>query len=259
MDLAKLFYAKAKELEVNWEVCGLLGANDKVYSLTDDTKVLSTVFELLVAPVLKSIADDHGLIFKTSESQTVYPDFTLMRSEEDREKIAIDVKTTYRRGAYINGSRSGRGNAGDPRPFSFTLGSYASYLRNNTKNIQYPYDTYAKDYIIGFLYSRNRGAEEGQIKDFEERNTINKPFIDVDYFVQEKYKISGDKPGSGNTENIGSFSTNKMEDFKEGRGPFSKLEKEVFENYWKNYGGYRNARAYTSLEEYQKWKINNGN
>ena len=30
----------------------------------------------------------------------------------------------------------------------------------------------------------------------------------VKYFIQEKYKIAGDKPGSGNTENIGSISSN---------------------------------------------------
>lgn len=47
--------------------------------------------------------------------------------------------------------------------------------------------------------------------DIKDLRKLPVPYKDVEVFVQEKYKISGDKPGSGNTENIGSFKTNRME------------------------------------------------
>ena len=37
--------------------------------------------------------------------------------------------------------------------------------------------------------------------DYANRSQIAFPYCDVKYFIQEKYKIAGDKPGSGNTEN----------------------------------------------------------
>jgi hypothetical protein len=36
----------------------------------------------------------------------------------------------------------------------------------------------------------------------------------VDFFVQEKFRITGLMPGSGNTTNIGSFSTNDLNDLR---------------------------------------------
>ena len=87
-----------------------------------------------------------------------------------------------------------------------------------------------------------------------EREKIIVPYTDVKYFIQEKYKSAGDKPGSGNTENIGSFSTKSFTKLKKGEGPFSKLGIDIFELYWKYYPKYRvGERPYTSLEEFIKW------
>lgn len=80
-------------------------------------------------------------------------------------------------------------------------------MRNNTKNIEYKYTDYAKHYVIGFVYKRNDAAQESRVYDFKNRSEIVFPYYDVKYFMEEKYKIAGDKPGSGNTENIGSFPT----------------------------------------------------
>ena len=143
-------------------------------------------FEMFTQPVLQEIANENGYILKTPESQTVYPDFILMKDEASKEKIAIDVKTTY-----IDK---------DTSSLKFTLGSFGSYMRNNTKNIEYSYTDYAKHYVIGFIYKRNGNAQESLIYDYDDRKKIEFPFYDVKYFIQEKYKIAGDKPGSGNTE-----------------------------------------------------------
>ena len=105
-------------------------------------------------------------------------------------------------------------------------------MRNNTKNIEYKYTDYVKHYVIGFIYKRNGQAQESQVFDYSEREKIVFPFYDVKYFIQEKYKIAGDKPGSGNTENIGSFLTKNYSELKGGEGPFSELGVDAFDIYW---------------------------
>lgn len=209
------FYAEMKNIKL--EAYGILDSSDKIHTLGTDSKIIGRIFEMFTQPVLEKIAKRHNMILATPESQTVYPDFIMMNSKSSTEKIAIDIKTTY-----ISDTQS---------TIKFTLGSYGSYMRNNTKNIQYKYTDYSKHYVIGFIYKRNGQAQESQIYDYSERENIEFPFYDIKYFIQEKYKIAGDKPGSGNTENIGSFSTKDFSDLKEGDGPFSELGADVFDIY----------------------------
>lgn len=248
------FTTVVEELNINWGIYGLIDRNERVYSLGDDTKLLSRIFELLAAPVVNKIAEKHNLLVQLASSQVIYPDFTLMTDPKDNDKIAVDVKTTYRRGTYQSGSRKYGYKAGEEKPLKFTLGSYASFLRNNTKNIEFNYKTYDKHYIIGFVYTRNPEAREGNVRPISEKGKIKQPYLDVEYFVQEKYKLAGEKPGSGNTENIGNFPTKSVEELRKGEGPFTDLGEEVFENYWRNYPKYREEKSYTNLEEYWKWK-----
>ncbi len=120
------FHDKYRKYKINWEVVGFHGADGKIYGIGTDTKVISTVFETLCAPLVSEIAKENGYHAEAS-GQTIYPDFTLVPSSTDRLKIAIDVKTTYRRS--------------DTSKFRFTLGSYTSFLLDPgaTKNIKYPY------------------------------------------------------------------------------------------------------------------------
>ena len=233
------FYQEMKECDLN--VFGILDANCLIHTLGTDSKIIGRIFEMFTQPILEKIAKRHGLVLKTPESQTVYPDFVLMINEKSKEKIAIDVKTTY-----IDD---------DDSTIKFTLGSYGSYMRNNTKNIEYKYTDYAKHYVIGFVYKRNGMAQESKVYEMKDRNQIESPYSDVKYFIQEKYKIAGDKPGSGNTENIGSISTKNFDDFVEGNGPFSQLGDDIYNIYWKYYPKYRvfNEGDYHSLEEFLEW------
>ncbi len=50
--------------------------------------------------------------------------------------------------------------------------------------------------------------------------------------MQEKWRIAGDKAGSGNTANIGSIN-GTIEDFIEGKGAFA--SEEEFLQYWRGY------------------------
>ena len=238
MNLIENFYKKMSKH--TFEPYGMLDAQNKIHTFGTDSKIIGRIFEMFTQPVLQEIANENGYILKTPESQTVYPDFILMKSEESKDKIAIDVKTTY-----IDK---------DSSSLKFTLGSFGSYMRNNTKNIEYSYTDYSKHYVIGFIYKRNGNAQESLIYDYEDRHKIEFPFCDVKYFIQEKYKIAGDKPGSGNTENIGSITSSNFVDFEDGRGPFAELGQDVYDLYWKYYPEYRaTVKNYTSLNEFLVW------
>lgn len=238
MNLIETFYEKMSEQ--TFEPYGMLDAQNRIHTFGTDSKIIGRIFEMFTQPVLQEIANENGYILKTPESQTVYPDFILMKNEQSKEKIAIDVKTTY-----IDK---------DTSSLKFTLGSFGSYMRNNTKNIEYSYTDYAKHYVIGFIYKRNGNAQESLIFDYKDRQKIECPFCDVKYFIQEKYKIAGDKPGSGNTENIGSISSCNFIDFELGRGPFAELGQDVYDLYWKYYPEYRaSVKNYTSLNEFLSW------
>lgn len=235
------FYKKMKTINLN--CYGILDENDKIHTLGTDSKIIGRIFEMLTQPILEEIASEYDLILKTPESQTVYPDFILMKSEDSKEKIAIDVKTTY--------------ITGDNSTIKFTLGSFGSYMRNNKKNIEYKYTDYSKHYVIAFVYERNDLAQESKVYEFCDRKNTTVPYKNVRYFIQEKYKIAGDKPGSGNTENLGSFSTKNFDDLKKGIGPFNELGQDIFDLYWKYYPKYRSTeKAYTSLDEFLEWLPN---
>lgn len=128
------------------------------------------------------------------ESQNHYPDFTLLKGRADREEIAIDVKTTYRK---------------PNRTFWYTLGGYTSFIRegNERKNIVFPFTDYESHWIIGFVYDRvaTKKSAAAHIFTVDDIGRISLPFSNVEFFVQEKWRVSSDRAGSGNTTNIGSI------------------------------------------------------
>lgn len=248
-DFISEFNKKVAEKNIDWEVSALAAPNGNLYSLGSDSKLIGRIFELISFSILQEIATENGYTLHPSEAQTVYPDFTLYKDKSDKEKIAVDIKTTY---------RSFKKN-GEPSGYVFTLGSYASFMRNGTKNISFPYSEYAKHYVIGFVYTRNDMASEGQVYKISELKELPVPYKDVEVFVQEKYKIAGEKPGSGNTENIGSYKTNNMDYLVNGDGPFSNLGIEIFESYWAGYPKFRaTEKDYTTIDEFIEYKEKSG-
>lgn len=244
MDFIAEFEKKMEEKNLSFEITGLLTRDDRVYPFGTDTKVLSTIFELLIRPTIYAIANEHGFLVVEPEKQNFYPDFTLLKSTDDKNKIAVDVKTTYRN-FHPN---KGTWTAG------FTLGSFASFMRNDTKNIVFPFSQYQKHFIVGFIYTRVDDASGVHEYSLDDRARVPAPFTDVEYFAQEKYRIASDRPGSGNTENIGSIIAGSVDEFRRGNGPFSNLGEEVFLDYWRNFPRYRTKGKYTNLEEYLAWK-----
>lgn len=222
---------------VRFDVYGILDKQDKILTMGTDSKLIGRVFEMKAQPVLEKLAEAFGMVLETPKQQTYYPDFIMYK--DPHKRIAVDIKTAYVK------------QKGD---MQFTLGSYASFLRNNTKNIAYPYTDFVKHYVAGFVYQRNGKAQESTAVPLDERRTMETPFYDVRCFIQEKYKIAGETTGSGNTENIGSITTKDFDDFKEGRGPFADLGEDVFEMYWSYYPKYREKpKCYANLKGFAQW------
>ena len=216
-------------LENGYGVCGIIDRRGRIYPLGSDTKVLSTIFENIARQAVASYATREGLMLFDADKQNYYPDFTLAANARATDKIAIDVKTTYKR-------KSGK--------FSFTLGSYNSFIRNDTKNIMFPYNDYAQHWIIGFAYRRVQVDQAAARRVYTPaiRDAIPVPFTDVEVFMQEKWRISGDKAGSGDTLNIGSINGTLI-DFQLGNGVFQ--SESEFLAYWRGYG--RTAEERTRL------------
>lgn len=211
----------------SWEIEGFVDKQGYVHPIDSDTKVISTVFERLCSPVLRSIGKKYGYIVETA-NQTTYPDFTLSKYEGFQliHRIAVDIKTTYRSSSML-----------------FTLGGYNSFLRNGTKNILYPYSTYSEHWVVGFVYSQNPAFPIYDLDNMPRNGDISCPYRDVYVFVRSKHLISGLRAGSGNTKNIGSVKVRSATDFSTLAGPFSRFAqaREACDHYWKNYELYSNT------------------
>lgn len=234
--------AELDKLSDAYSVCGIVDKNGRVYPLGVDTKVLSTIFELVSRPAVYSAAKILGYECIEPKVQNHYPDFTFQKESELGGKIAIDVKTTYRR---HDGDR-----------FSYTLGGYTSFLRegNETKNIVFPFNQYTEHWIIGFVYNRvgTKKAQSEHLYSLDQLIDIPLPFNSVEFFVQEKWRISSDRAGSGNTTNIGSIN-GTIKDFREGTGPFE--SEAEFLKYWRSYGRTKADRTdFSNLNEFRSLK-----
>ena len=229
----------------DWVVKGFIDVYKNIYTISVDTKVVSKIIELMLFPVLLRFSKKHNYKVILSEHQNHYPDMTFISTSG--MKIAMDLKSTYRISANrVNG---------------FTLGAFTGYFRNRTskKNTTFPYSEYSCHIVLGTIYSRTEAdIDERKIYSIDDLHNIISVVRDFDFLVQDKWKIAADHPGSGNTKNIGSVTN--MEELVSGEGPFSKLGKEVFDDYWMNYLTTDMARAIDSpipfhnLKEYLKWK-----
>lgn len=246
MCIQDILLAEVEKLSDSYAVCGIVDQAGKVYPLGADTKVLSTIFELVSRPAVYTAAEILGYEVVEPTVQNHYPDFTLHRGTEKSGKVAIDVKTTYR--------------MHDHDKFSYTLGGYTSFIRpgNEKKNIVFPFSEYSEHWVLGFVYNRIAEKKAGAEHQYtiDQIGDIPLPFGNVEVFFQEKWRIASDRAGSGNTTNIGSINAT-IDDFHSGKGPF-KSEEEFLE-YWRGYGRTRAARTeYSNIDEFRAFKQRQG-
>lgn len=209
-----------------WTIKGFIDVYRNVYTISSDTKIVSKILEIHIFPKLLQFAEENGYKIVLAEHQNYYPDISFVYEKDQTIKFAVDFKTTYRltnNPEYCNG---------------FTLGSHGKYFTNRTskKNIQFPYGEYKGHFCLGIIYSRHAETEidETRVYILDELKSIASVIKDFQFFVAEKWRIASDKSGSGNTENIGSIKN--ISDIINGKGMFSKLGEQCFDDYWMNYG-----------------------
>ena len=175
----------------DWVVKGFIDVYQNIYTISIDTKVISKIIELMLFPIIAQFAAEHHYRMVLSEYQNHYPDITFITPDDT--KIALDLKSTYRiDDATVNG---------------FTLGAFTGYFRqrHSTKNITFPYEQYVAHYVLGIIYSRTPDAvDERQVYTLDDLQSIVSVVRDFGFLLQEKWCIAADRPGSGNTKNIGS-------------------------------------------------------
>lgn len=229
----------------NWTIKGFVDVNKNIYTVSADTKVVSKLLELMILPILGQFASIHTLTMIPSREQNHYPDFTFISSTG--MKFAVDIKSTYRKD--------------DHTVSGFTLGAFTGYFRNRQshKNITYPYSSYAYHFIIGIIYTQKDNTDIDYIYTIDDIMRIKSVITDIEFVVQEKYRIATDRPGSGNTKNIGSC--NKIAELRDGTGPFASLGPELFDDYWMHYLTNEMAeraefvtKPYNNLREYLRYR-----
>ncbi len=233
-----------------WTVKGFIDTFRNIYTISSDTKIVSKVLEIHLFPRVLAFAEQHGFALVLAEHQNYYPDISFVWKQDESIRFAVDFKTTYR----VPG-----------RPWlcnGFTLGSHGKYFqdRSSTKNIQFPYASYAGHFCLGIIYDRLDGAtiDETRSYSIDQLQSITSVISNIQFFVAEKWKIAGDKGGSGNTANIGSIQ--RIGDILGGNGMFARLGEDWFDDYWMNFGKISvkgkdgKTQKITSLSDFVKYR-----
>lgn len=208
-----------------WTIKGFIDLFKNVYTISADTKIVSKILEIHLFPGILKFAADNSYKLVLAQHQNYYPDISFVSLHDGNIKFAVDFKTTYRDAKDKNWCNG------------FTLGSHGEYFidRTSTKNIQFPYSSYLGHYCLGIIYDRNDLAtiDETKVYNIDHLRSITSVVKNFQFFISEKWKITSDRGGSGNTANIGSI--NYIPDILAGNGMFSKLGEEWFDEYWINY------------------------
>jgi hypothetical protein len=87
---------------------------------------------------------------------------------------------------------------------------------------------------LGVIYSRALlKADELRTFSLAELGDIPSVVKNLQFFAQPKYRIANDRPGSGNTKNIGAV--RRVPELLNGTGPFASLGEKAFDDYWMYY------------------------
>lgn len=231
----------------DWIVKGFIDVNKNIYGITNDTKVVSKVIEIVLIPKLAVFAKLNNLVLEFPSAQNFYPDLTF--KDKKGNLFAVDFKSSY-----YNDHKQVNG---------LTLGSYWGYFRNRKakKNMDYPYDDYKCHLVLGVLYKQGVDKDkEMKVYSIDELENIKSVIQQFIFFVQPKWKIASDRPGSGNTRNIGGVVD--VDKLVNGEGTFAKHGEDVFDDYWMNFYNaadakkagigephYKNLKSYTEYLE----------
>ena len=233
-----------------WTIKGFIDTHKEIYTISSDTKVVSKILEIHLFPKILEFAEEQGYNIVLADHQNYYPDISFVSKTDQSVRFAVDFKTTYR-----NPRRPWLCNG-------FTLGSHGRYFtdRTSTKNIQFPYGSYFAHFCLGIIYDRmgSDRIDEARSWMISELDSITSVISNLEFFVTQKWRISSDRRGSGNTANIGSIQ--RIADIISGNGMFARLGEDWFDDYWMNYGKITikaqsgETKRITSLEEFVTYR-----
>ncbi|WP_300795666.1 type II restriction endonuclease [Helicobacter sp. UBA3407] len=235
-----------------WKIKGFIDSDKTIFTLSNNTKVISKILEIHLFPYILDFANAHNFEIILPSHQNYYPDLSFVSKNDFQIKFAIDIKTTYR-------------NESNPNLCNgFTLGSHGEYFKNreSNKNIQFPYNQYQGHFCLGVIYDRIM-IDELTRYGIDDLKKIPSVIQNLTLFFVEKYKIASDSSGSGNTANIRSIKN--IDDIINERGVFADLGEEIFDDYWINYGQINitdskgNIKKITKLKEYLIYRDRNEN
>ena len=176
--------------------------NGVKYSLGNDSKIISKIYEVIIIQKLKELLDEKNFKYIENDVQNKYPDFIIISKIQTEKYYAIDIKSTYlKNDTTING---------------FTLGTYKGYFkdRETLKSIVKPYKSFKKHFCVCIIYART---------------DIKVPVKHI--IVREKWEIARNCTGSGNTCNIGSIKS--LTDLLDSNSYFN--SEDDFNTFWLNY------------------------
>lgn len=241
-------YNKLLETESkDWIVKGFIDINKNVYTITNDTKVVSKIIEILLIPRLYSFAQSIGLELELPSAQNYYPDLTFR--DTDGMFFAVDFKSSY--------------YGDDAKVNGLTLGSYWGYFRNRDRkmSMDHTYNEYKGHFVLGMLYKQSViAADQKTVYSINELDKIHSVIEKFIFFVQPKWKVAIDRPGSGNTRNIGGVCD--ISALVDGYGPFTEFRdgERVFNDYWANYYNKTDAKEagfgkphYNNIKTYKEY------
>ena len=130
----------------------------------------------------------------------------------------------------------------------------SSGLEMSGRTSFFPFNEYGRHWVIGFVYNRiaQKKAGANQRYTIDQLHGIPLPFENVEFFVQEKWRIANDRAGSGNTTNIGSIN-GTIDEFRTGNGPFE--SEEEFLDYWRAYGRTADTRIdFSDIDGFRRFK-----
>ena len=121
IDLQKYTETLQKEIsnkKGEWSIKGFIDEKKRLYTISNDTKIVSKILEIQILPSLIKFAEKNKYRIILAKHQNYYPDISLVSMHNDSIKFALDFKTTYR---LPNNPNQCNG---------FTLGSHGEYFQN---------------------------------------------------------------------------------------------------------------------------------
>ena len=89
----KSYKALLETKDNDWIVKGFIDVNKNIYTITNDTKVVSKLIEIILIPKLDAFARRNGLTLELPSAQNFYPDLTF--KDKDGNLFAVDFKSSY--------------------------------------------------------------------------------------------------------------------------------------------------------------------